>query len=78
MKVVSVEGAAGTVELGGVQQAVNLTLLPDVVPGEYVIVHAGFALERLDEDEARRTIDLIKELDEAAADDPPPRESTPS
>ena len=63
MKVVSVEGAAGTVELGGVQQAVNLTLLPDVAPGEYVIVHAGFALERLDEEEARRTIELIRELD---------------
>ncbi|MBN1916822.1 MAG: HypC/HybG/HupF family hydrogenase formation chaperone [Verrucomicrobia bacterium] len=63
MRVVSVEGTAGTVELGGVQQPVNLTLLPDVKPGEYVIVHAGFALERLDQDEARRTIELLRELD---------------
>ncbi len=62
MRVVSVEGATGTVELGGVKQPVNFTLLPDVAPGEYVIVHAGFALERLDETEARRTIELINEL----------------
>jgi len=63
MRVVSVEGALGTVELGGAQQPVNLSLLADVKPGEYVIVHAGFALERLDETEARRTIELIKQLD---------------
>jgi hydrogenase expression/formation protein HypC len=68
MKVVSIEGAAGTVELGGVRQPVNFTLLPDVRPGEYVIVHAGFALERLDEEEARRTIELIKELDAGDAE----------
>jgi hydrogenase expression/formation protein HypC len=66
MRVVSVDGDAGTVELGGVQQPVNLSLLSDVTPGEYVIVHAGFALERLDEEEARRTIELIRELDESA------------
>jgi hydrogenase expression/formation protein HypC len=68
MKVVSVEGAAGTVELGGVRQPVSFSLLPDVAPGEYVIVHAGFALERLDEDEARRTLELIKELDAGDAE----------
>ncbi len=69
MRVVSVEGASGTVELGGVKQPVNFSLLPEVAPGEYVIVHAGFALERLDEAEARRTIELINEL--TAPDDPP-------
>jgi len=62
MRVVSVDGATGTVELGGVEQPVNFSLLPDVTPGEYVIVHAGFALERLDEAEAHRTIKLISEL----------------
>ena len=63
MRVVSVEGVMATVELGGVQQPVNVSLLPDVKLGEYVIVHAGFALEHLDEAEARRTIELIRELD---------------
>jgi len=51
-----------TVELGGVEQTVNLTFTPDVTPGEYVIVHAGFALERLNEEEARHTIALLNEL----------------
>lgn len=78
MKVVSVEGEAGTVELGGVQQPVNLTLLPEVQPGEYVIVHAGFALERLDEEEARRTIELINELTGPDEEKPPSAASPPS
>jgi hydrogenase expression/formation protein HypC len=69
MRVVAVEGTTGTVELGGVRQAVDLSLLNDVKPGEYVIVHAGFALERLDEAEARRTIELIKELEQADGGD---------
>lgn len=65
MRVVSVEGTAGTVELGGVEQPVNLSFTPDITPGEYVIVHAGFALDRLDEADARRTIELLNELAEA-------------
>jgi len=67
MKVISIDGTKGTVELGGVEQPVNLSFTPDISPGEYVIVHAGFALERLDEEEARRTIELLKELGEAEA-----------
>jgi hydrogenase expression/formation protein HypC len=62
MRVVTVEETKGTVELGGVEQPVNLTFTPEVEPGEYVVVHAGFALERLDEAEAQRTIVLLNEL----------------
>jgi hydrogenase expression/formation protein HypC len=62
MRVVTVEGTKGTVELGGVEQPVNLSFTPEAKPGEYVVVHAGFALERLDEAEARRTIELLNEL----------------
>ena len=72
MRVVSVEGTKGTVELGGVEQPVNLTFTPDVEPGQYVIVHTGFALERLDEAEARRTIELLNELTAQADDGQPP------
>ncbi len=71
MKVISIKGTKGTVELGGVEQPVNLSFTPDISPGEYVIVHAGFALERLNEEEARRTIELLKELGEAEADSKP-------
>jgi hydrogenase expression/formation protein HypC len=47
------------VELGGVRREISLALLDDVAPGDYVIVHAGFALTRLDPDEARRTLELF-------------------
>ena len=71
MRVVSIEGTRGTVELGGVEQPVNLSFTPDVAPGEYVIVHAGFALDRLDEADAARTIELLNELAAAQDEEPP-------
>ena len=40
----------------------SLQLLPDAKVGDYVLVHAGFALERIDEEEAKKTLDLLNEL----------------
>lgn len=51
-----------TVDLGGVQREVDLTLVPEAVVGDYVLLHAGYALQRLDEREARITLDLLEEL----------------
>jgi hydrogenase expression/formation protein HypC len=50
------------VRLGGVVQEVSTLLLEDVRPGEYVIVHVGFALARVDPDEALRTLSLMDEM----------------
>lgn len=52
------------VDFGGVKRQVCLEHVPDAVPGEYVIVHVGFALSRIDEAEARRVFDLLTELDQ--------------
>ena len=52
----------GRVDFGGVARKVCLEHVPDVVPGEYVLVHVGFALSKLDELEARRVFDLLEEL----------------
>jgi hydrogenase expression/formation protein HypC len=52
----------GRVDFGGVARAVCLAHVPDVIPGEYVLVHVGFALAKLDEDEARRVFELLAEL----------------
>ena len=52
----------GTVELGGIERQVSLMLLPDARLGEYLIVHAGFAIQRLDEEEARKTLDLLMQM----------------
>ena len=50
-----------TVELGGVRRAVSLALV-DAGVGDYVIVHVGIAIARLDEQEAARTLDLLAEM----------------
>lgn len=49
------------VDLGGVRKTISLELVDDVQPGDYVIVHVGYALTRLDPEEAERTLALMKE-----------------
>ncbi|GGZ46761.1 hypothetical protein GCM10010371_02420 [Streptomyces subrutilus] len=51
-----------TVAFGGVQKEVCLEYLPDLQVGEYAIVHVGFALQRLDEESARQTLELFAQL----------------
>lgn len=58
----SVEPAMGRVELGGVARRVCFAHVPDAVPGDYVLVHVGFALTRIDADEARRVFALLAEM----------------
>ncbi len=55
------------VDVGGVRRVVNVGLLMSdgLVVGDWVLLHVGFALSKIDEDEARRTIDLLRELDNA-------------
>jgi hydrogenase expression/formation protein HypC len=55
------------VELGSVRKDVSLALLDEVAVGDYVIVHVGFALNRLDPEEAARTLALFAEMDDPAA-----------
>ena len=54
----------GRVDFGGVRRRVCLEHVPEVAVGEWVLVHVGFALARLDEEEARRTFELLRELDQ--------------
>ncbi|PWC58028.1 hydrogenase assembly protein HupF [Azospirillum sp. TSH7] len=56
-----------TVSLGGVTSTCSLELVEDVAVGDYVIVHVGYALSRLDAEEAERTLALLAEVAEAAA-----------
>ena len=50
------------VELGGIRKQISIALVPGVVPGDYVIVHVGHAIGRLDPDEAERTLALFGEM----------------
>ncbi len=49
------------VDLGGVRKAISLELVDEVAVGDYVIIHVGYALTRLDPDEAARTLALMAE-----------------
>jgi hydrogenase expression/formation protein HypC len=55
----------GKVSFGGIQRRVCLDWIPDVKVGEYVIVHVGFAISKMDEKEAMETLLLFQQLDGA-------------
>jgi hydrogenase expression/formation protein HypC len=61
-KVVSVNGDEAVVELDGVRRTVMLDLVEDVREGDYLIVHAGFALNKVDQEEAERTLAMVREM----------------
>lgn len=54
----------GTVDLDGVRRSVCLACVPDVRPGEFVLVHAGIALTRLDAEEAARALEALRAVGE--------------
>ncbi|MFU8768128.1 MAG: HypC/HybG/HupF family hydrogenase formation chaperone [Desulfotignum sp.] len=55
-KIIEIQGSLAKVAVDGVVRETSLLLLDDVKIGDYVIVHAGFAISRLDEDAARQTL----------------------
>lgn len=69
MKVMSIQGDRARALLGDVEREIGLAMLPEVQVGDYVIVHAGFAIQRLDEQEALETLQLFEQM--AAIDDVP-------
>ena len=63
MKITARDGPEATVEQGGLTTRVRLDLLEEAQVGDYVLVHAGFAIERLRPQEAEETLELWRELD---------------
>ncbi len=62
MRVVGIEGPVAQVEQAGVRRTARVDLVDDVRIGDYVIIHAGVAIERLDPEEARETLRLFEEM----------------
>jgi hydrogenase expression/formation protein HypC len=60
----------GKVEFGGILKEVCLAYTPEARAGEYVIVHVGFAISRIDEAEAEEIFSFVQEIEEAAAEEP--------
>jgi len=64
VELVDAENQLAIVDVVGVRRRVNVSLLGGVAPGDWVLIHVGFALSRVDEDEARATLRLLAEMGE--------------
>ena len=60
-RITKIENNMATIDVDGVQREASLLLLEDARVGDYVIVHAGFAIQKLDESAAQETLDLLRE-----------------
>ena len=58
----------GKVDFGGVRKDACLAYIPEVQLGDYVIIHVGFAISRIDEEEALRTLEMLRMIDEFAVE----------
>ena len=67
-RVLSIDGTRANVDFAGAEMTILLDLLPDIEVGEYILVHAGFAIQRLDAGEAIEIIDEFKEIGDALSD----------
>jgi len=69
-KIISIYEDHGTkmakIDFGGVSQDACIEVIPDAKPGDWTIVHAGFALNKLNEKEALETLDMLREMSELA------------
>jgi hydrogenase expression/formation protein HypC len=68
---------AGRIEFGGILRQASLDFVPEAQVGDYVMVHVGFAISRVDAEEARRTYELLEEMG-ALADELPSEPPIPS
>ena len=60
-KIMNIEDGMGTVDMAGVQKKVSLILLEDAKEGDYVIVHAGFGIHKIDEEVAMESLRILRE-----------------
>ena len=68
-RIIEIDGTKARVDFGGVTREADLTLVPEAEVESYVLVHAGFAIQLLNEAEAEETLNLFRELATALDDD---------
>lgn len=61
-RIISIEGSEAVASLGGSEVKVALDLLDKAEPGDYVLIHTGFAIEKINEEEALATLSMLNEL----------------
>lgn len=62
VEIVDAENHLAKVEIGGVRRVVNIGMLDNIVLDDYVLIHVGFAMSKIDEKEAHETLELLREL----------------
>jgi hydrogenase expression/formation protein HypC len=62
VKVIKITGTLADVEMEGVGRQADIRLVDNVAVGDYVLIHAGFAIEKIDEKEAKETLKLLKQI----------------
>ncbi|MEO0094870.1 MAG: HypC/HybG/HupF family hydrogenase formation chaperone [candidate division WOR-3 bacterium] len=61
-RIEKIDGDMAIAEIMGVRKEISIVLTPEVKVGDYVMIHAGFAINPIDEEEARKTEELLKEI----------------
>ena len=61
-RIIKIDDKMGTIDMEGTRREVSLLLLEDAKIGDYVIVHAGFAIHKIDEAEAKESLKVLREL----------------
>jgi len=64
-KIIEIEKNVAKVDVGGLIRDISIELCPEVSVGEYVLIHTGFAIQKVDEKEAEETLEFLKEMAEA-------------
>ncbi len=77
MRITAIDGDSATIATEGLRQRASIVLVPQASVGDYVLVHAGYAISVMDEDDAQETLALLAELD-AFGDEAPASEGAPA
>lgn len=62
VKIIAIDGMEADVDIGGVERRVSIMLTPEVKVGDYVLLHTGYAINVIDEQRARETLELFEEI----------------
>lgn len=65
LKVIEIKGNKALVGQEGIKLEIDIRLVPDISPGDFVLVHAGFAIQKIDTEAAKEILEIAKRIDEA-------------
>lgn len=65
VKIISIEGSMAEVSAGGTIFRAGMQMIEDAAPGDYVLLHAGFAIQKISAEEAEETLKLLREINDA-------------